>query len=109
VKRNVIGSAGTGWLGVDSSLQTAVLMSGEIGSGIEFLHQAPQFSERLGMLHGVGTDGGLSMIQAARLTAPQKMNGFPPKLHPIPHHWITESGSFKQSCDFHAGFSKLRS
>ena len=56
VLRNVIGSAGTGWLGVDNSVQTArlhpndikslVLMSGEtLRPGIEFLHQAPQFPE----------------------------------------------------------------
>lgn len=56
VQRDVIGSAGTGWLGVDNSVQTArlhpndikslVLMSGEtLRPGIEFLHQAPQFPE----------------------------------------------------------------
>ena len=56
VKRDVIGSAGTGWLGVDNSVQTArlhpndikslVLISGEtLRPGIEFLHQAPQFPE----------------------------------------------------------------
>jgi dienelactone hydrolase len=56
VLRDVIGSAGTGWLGVDNSVQTArlhpndikslVLMSGEtLCPGIEFLHQAPQFPE----------------------------------------------------------------
>ena len=56
VQRDVIGSAGAGWLGVDNSVQTArlhpndikslVLMSGEtLRPGIEFLHQAPQFPE----------------------------------------------------------------
>ena len=56
VQRDVIGSAGTGWLGVDNSVQTArlhpndikslVLMSGEtLRPGIEFLHQEPQFPE----------------------------------------------------------------
>ena len=56
VRRDVIGSAGTGWLGVDNAIQTAalhpneikslVLMSGEtLRPGIEFLHQAPQFPE----------------------------------------------------------------
>lgn len=56
VQRDVIGSAGTGWLGVDNSVQTArlhpndikslVLISGEtLRPGIEFLHQAPQFPE----------------------------------------------------------------
>jgi len=56
VQRDVIGSAGTGWLGVDNSVQTArlhpndikslVLMSGEtLRPGIEFLHQSPQFPE----------------------------------------------------------------
>jgi dienelactone hydrolase len=56
VQRDVIGSAGSGWLGVDNSVQTArlhpneikslLLMSGEtLGPGIEFLHQAPQFPE----------------------------------------------------------------
>jgi tetratricopeptide (TPR) repeat protein len=56
VQRDVIGLAGTGWLGVDNSVQTArlhpkdikslVLMSGEtLRPGIEFLHQAPQFPE----------------------------------------------------------------
>ena len=56
VQRDVIGSAGTGWLGVDNSVQAArlhpndikslVLMSGEtLRPGIEFLHQAPQFPE----------------------------------------------------------------
>jgi dienelactone hydrolase len=56
VQRDVIGSAGSGWLGVDNSVQTArlhpneikslLLMSGEtLRPGIEFLHQAPQFPE----------------------------------------------------------------
>jgi pimeloyl-ACP methyl ester carboxylesterase len=56
VRPDVIGSAGTGWLGVDNSVQIArlhpnnikslVLMSGEtLRPGIEFLHQAPQFPE----------------------------------------------------------------
>jgi len=56
VQRNVIGSAGAGWLGVDNCVQTArfypsdikslVLMSGEtLRPGIEFLHQASQFPE----------------------------------------------------------------
>ena len=56
VRHDVIGSAGTGWLGVDNAIQTAalhpneikslVLMSGEtLRPGIEFLHQAPQFPE----------------------------------------------------------------
>jgi pimeloyl-ACP methyl ester carboxylesterase len=56
VLRDVIGSAGTGWLGVDNSVQIArlhpnsikslVLMSGEtLRPGIEFLHQTPQLPE----------------------------------------------------------------
>jgi dienelactone hydrolase len=56
VQPDVIGSAGTGWLGVDNSVQIArlhpknikslVFMSGEtLRPGIEFLHQAPQFPE----------------------------------------------------------------
>jgi len=56
VQRDVVGSAGTGWLGVDNSVQAArlhpndikslVLISGEtLRPGIEFLHQAPQFPE----------------------------------------------------------------
>ena len=56
VQRDIVGSAGTGWLGVDNSVQTArfhpndikslVLISGEtLRPGIEFLHQAPQLPE----------------------------------------------------------------
>ena len=56
VRRDVIGAAGAGWLGVDYSVQVArlhpndikslVFMSGEtLRPGIEFLHQAPQFPE----------------------------------------------------------------
>jgi dienelactone hydrolase len=56
VRPDVIGAAGTGWLGVDNSVQIArlhpknikslVLMSGEtLRPGIEFLHQAPQLPE----------------------------------------------------------------
>lgn len=56
VQRDVIGTAGAGWLGVDNSVQTArlhpndikslVLMSGEtLRPGIEFLHQSPRFPE----------------------------------------------------------------
>lgn len=56
MQRDVMGAAGTGWLGVDNSVQTArlhpndikslVLISGEtLRPGIEFLHQAPQIPE----------------------------------------------------------------